>query len=266
MFDAALRGFSHTMQALFETPQIRLGGVDMATQAAVVSRQSQRRFYTGIAVVIAGIVFAGFARTYYLRGFFTTEPLSGLLHLHGLVFTSWLLLFVTQTTLVAAGRTDIHRRLGVAGGVLAATMLVVGVLTAIHAAQRGGTPLGMPPLRFIAIPLGDLSVFSILVTAALLYRRKPEIHKRLMLCATIAILAPATSRLPFAFIRHIGPVAFFGLADLVLLACIVYDLVSRRKVHPAYWWAAFLIVASQPLRLILSGTHAWLAFAQWLTR
>ncbi len=240
--------------------------VDMATQATVVSRQSQRRFYLGIAVVIAAIVFAGFARTYYLRGFFTAEPLPGLLHLHGLVFTCWLLLFVVQTTLVAAGRTDIHRRLGVVGGVLAATMLVVGVLTAIHAAQRGGTPLGMPALRFMVIPLGDITVFSILVTAALLYRRKPEIHKRLMLCATIAILAPATSRLPFAFIRRVGPVAFFGLADLVLLACILYDLVSRRKVHPAYWWAGLLIVASQPLRLILSGTHAWLAFAQWLTR
>jgi hypothetical protein len=151
--------------------------VDVATQAAVVSRPSQRRFYTGIAVVIAGIVFAGFARTYYLRGLFTAEPPPGLLHLHGLVFTSWLLLFVVQTTLVAAGRTDVHRRLGVAGGVLAATMLVVGVLTAIHAAQRGGTPLGLPPLRFMVIPLGDITVFSILVTAALLYRRKPEIQQ-----------------------------------------------------------------------------------------
>jgi len=238
----------------------------MATQIITTTRPSWPKFYIAVAVTIAAIVFAGFARTYYLRSFYTSEPLPFLLHLHGLVFTTWLLLLFVQTTLVAAGRTDIHRRLGVFGGALAVTMIVVGYLTAIHGARRGAAPLGIPPLVFLIIPLGDLLNFTILVAAALLYRGRPEIHKRLMLCATIAILAPATGRLPFAFIRQGGPLVVWGLADLVLIACVLYDWISRKRVHPAYIWGGLVIVLSQPLRLALAGTTAWSTFAHWLAR
>ncbi len=238
----------------------------MATQTLLARRGSSGKFYVGMAVAVSAIVFFGFARTYYLRSFYTAESLPFLLHLHGLVFTAWLVLLCTQTTLVVAGRTDIHRRLGVFGGALAAAMIVVGYLTAIHGARRGAAPLGIPALVFLIIPLSDLLNFAILVVAALLFRRKPDIHKRLMLCATIAILAPATGRLPFAFIRQGGPLVVWGLADLALMACIVYDWISRKRVHPAYIWGGLLIVLSQPARLALAGTAWWSAFAHWLTR
>jgi len=238
----------------------------MVAHAAVTGNRQDRMFYTGLAVVAAAIVFAGFARTYYLRDLFGRPPLRPLLHLHGFLFTSWLAFLLLQTTLVAAKRTDIHRRLGVAGGVLATLMIVVGIITAIHAARRGVTPPGgPPPLVFLVIPLGDILMFSILVAAGFYYRSQSEIHKRLMLVATIAILAPAIARLPFAFILANGPLAFFGLTDLILLACGFYDAISRRRLHPAYLWSGLALVASQPLRLAVGGTEAWLAFARWLT-
>jgi hypothetical protein len=118
-------------------------------------------------------VFAGFARTYYLKDLFGKPPLPPLLHLHGALFTSWLVLLFSQVTLVAARRTEIHRRLGAAGGVLAALMIVVGTITAIHAARHGVTPPGgPPPLVFLVIPLGDILMFSILVAAGFYYRRQ----------------------------------------------------------------------------------------------
>jgi hypothetical protein len=238
----------------------------MVAHAAVTGKRPDRMFYTGLAVVAAAIVFAGFARTYYLRDLFGGPPLRPLLHLHGFLFTSWLTFLLLQTTLVAAKRTDIHRRLGVAGGLLATLMIVVGIITAIHAARRGVTPPGgPPPLVFLVIPLGDILMFSILVAAGFYYRRQSEIHKRLMLVATIAILAPAIARLPFAFILANGPLAFFGLTDLILLACVFYDAVSRQRLHPAYLWGGLVLVASQPLRLAVGGTGAWLALARWLT-
>jgi len=116
----------------------------MASQAAVTGKRRDHIFYTGLAVVAAAIVFAGFARTYYLRDLFGGPPLPPLVHLHGALFTSWLVLLLSQVTLVAAKRTHIHRRLGVAGGVLAAFMIVVGTITAIQAARRGVTPPGGP--------------------------------------------------------------------------------------------------------------------------
>lgn len=231
----------------------------------ISGRRRERLFYVGISVLIAVTVFAGFAPTYFLKSYFGAPPLIPLLHLHGLVFSSWIVLLLTQTTLVAVNRTDIHRRLGMAGGVIAAMMVIVGTLTAITRASQGAAPPGgPPPLVFLAIPLFDMLVFSILVFAGFHFRRRPDLHKRLMLLATISILAAAIARLPFSILKA-GPPAFFGLTDLFIVACVVYDLVTRGRVHRATIWGGLLTVLSQPLRLMISGTSAWMAFATWLT-
>jgi hypothetical protein len=210
-------------------------------------------------------VFAGFGPTYYLRPYYTATPLMPLLHLHGLVFTSWLLLFLVQTGLIAAHRTDIHRRLGILGGVIAVLMIIIGATTAIIRASQGATPVPeISPLSFLVVPLGDISVFAVLVGAGFYFRRRPDVHKRLMMLATISILAAAIARLPFAIMKA-GPPVFFGLTDLFVLACVLYDLVTLKRIHRTTALAGLFIVASQPLRLMIGGTHAWLAFAGWLT-
>jgi uncharacterized membrane protein YozB (DUF420 family) len=232
----------------------------------ITGKRRERFFYIAMAIVIVGVVFGGFARTYFLRPYFTTQPLTPLLHLHGIVFTSWLVLYLTQTVLVAAKRTDIHRRLGIAGAVIAVLMILIGSTTAIIRAQQGATPVeGVSPLAFLVIPLGDMLVFAILIGAGFYYRRQADMHKRLMLLATISILAAAIARLPFAFILESGPPAFFGITDLFIAACFIYDLITRRRVHRATALGGLLIVASQPLRLMIGSTDAWSAFAAWLT-
>jgi len=237
----------------------------MQATPALNRRPRERWFYISMSIAAVITVFAGFSRTYYLRPYFITAPLMPLLHLHGLVFTSWLALFLIQTTLVAAHCTDIHRRLGILGGVLASHMNLIGPTTAVIRASQGATPVpGVSPLSFLVVPLGDMFVFAILVGAGFYYRRRADVHKRLMLLATISILAAAIARLPFA-IMQAGPPAFFGLTDVFVAACILYDLITLKRIHRATALAALLIVASQPLRLLLGGTHAWLAFAGWLT-
>jgi hypothetical protein len=144
-------------------------------------------------------------------------------------------------------------------------MIVGGITTAIYGAKHGSPPRSRPPV-FLAVSIFDILVFSILVAAGFYYRRQAETHKRLMLLATIAILDAGIGRPPFAFIAAIGPPAFFGLADLILLACIFYDIDVHRRLHPAYLWGGFVLVASQPIRLAVGRTGAWLAFANWLTR
>ena len=180
-----------------------------------------RRFFTGMALAAAVTVFTGFAPTYFLKGVFGAPALSPLLHLHGLLFTSWILLFVAQVSLVAAGRTDLHRKLGVAGGALAVLMVVVGMAAAIGSARRGFSPPGgPPPLMFFVIPFSDLWVFSGLMGTGLYFRRRSETHKRLMLLATIALLTPAIARLPY--VLTLGPPAFFGLTESMMLAVIAF--------------------------------------------
>src|SRR5262245_15221034 len=104
---------------------------------AVGKRRRERAFYLGMSVVCAAILVGGFARTFFLRPLFVDKPLSPLVLTHGIVFTAWFAVLLAQATLVAAGRTDLHRRLGVAGVTLAAGMVVLGTVVAIRAAQRG---------------------------------------------------------------------------------------------------------------------------------
>lgn len=235
----------------------------MSTETASQRRVIERRFYVGAAIGAILIVFAGFARTYYLKGVFGAPPILELVHVHGIVMTSWFLLFLVQVGLVATRHTNIHRKVGVGGTVLAALMVIIGVATAISAARRGVTP-GPPPLVFLVIPLGDLFVFSILVAAGISLRKKLATHKRLMLTASMGILTPAIARIPLEFIATGGPLVFFGLTDLVILAVIAVDTVRNRRLHPAFAWGALLVIASQPLRLMLAGTDVWMRFATWL--
>lgn len=235
-------------------------------RTAVVTKHRTRRFYVGMAIAVLITVFAGFSRTYFLKAHFGTPELSLLLHIHGLVFTGWVLFFFSQTTLVAARRTDIHRRLGVAGAVLALLVIIVGTTTAVVRAKQGATPVpGVPPLAFLAIPLFDMVVFAILVGTGLYFRRRLEAHKRLMTLATVALMSAPIARLPLGLLQA-GPPAFFGLTDLFILALLVYDVITRRRPHPATIWGGLLIVASQPLRLMISATPAWMGFASWMTR
>jgi hypothetical protein len=193
----------------------------------------------------------------------TGKPFTSLIHAHGALFTAWALLFIVQTTLVANRRVAVHRRLGVAGAVLAAVMVVVGVRVAITAAARGAAPPGMDPLAFMAVPFFDMVLFTGLVSTALVRRRDKDAHKRLMLLAYVSSIPAAVARLP-------GVVALgragLSLAFIFIAAGVIYDLVSRRRVHPVYVWGGTLVVLSVPIRLAISGTPAWTAFAGMLTR
>jgi len=241
------------------------------TPAKATVGAHDRLFYGGMAIAMAVIVFSGFAATYYMRflagGPWATlsgGPFTSLVHLHGALFTGWVLLFIAQTALVASRRVAAHRRLGVAGAVLAAAMVLAGTSTAIATARRGGAPPGVDPLAFLAIPIFDMILFGTFITAALALRRNREAHKRLMLLAYISIIVAAVARLPG--VLPLGPLAFFGLGYLLVVVSMIYDVVSRGRVHKAYLWGGALMVASVPVRLMISETGTWRAFAQMLTR
>jgi uncharacterized membrane protein YozB (DUF420 family) len=223
------------------------------------------RLYAWIALAAALIIFAGFARTFYLRSLSGAPPLSPLLFVHGTVMTLWFVVFCAQVWLVVEGRTDLHRRLGVVGLLVAVAVVCVGVAAAIDAGRRGSSPApGVPPLMFMAVPLFDMPVFALLVGIGAWKRRRPDVHKRLMLLATLGMLTPAIARIPLSFIQDGGPPVFFGLALLVVLGCIAIDTARSRRLHPAFGWGAALIIAMLPLRLLVASTAAWTQFAGWL--
>ena len=197
-----------------------------------------RVFYSGMAILMALTVFAGFARTFYLRAYFDAPTISGsgsltpLMYLHGAVFTGWVLLFVVQTALVSARRVAVHRRLGVAGMVLAASMVVVGLQTATTAAAKGAAPPGADPIAFMAVPFTDMVLFTLFVSSAFWKRRDREAHKRLMLLAYVSIVTAAIARIPG--LLGVSPLVAFGLSLVFVGMGMTYDRYSRHAVHPVY--------------------------------
>ena len=242
-----------------------LSGGSAVLPLSARERNRDHRFFTGMALAAALIAFVGFAPSYYFRAFSDAPPLRGLVHLHGMVATSWLLLFLAQTSLVSAGRTDLHRRLGVAGVVIAILFVVVGYATAITAARLGVTPPGgPPPLAFLAVPIVTLLSFAVFAALGLPLRCDRETHKRLMLLATIAILPPAFAR--FRWFGFGGPPVAIGGTCLFVIACMAFDRKAHGRVHPAFLWGGTLLMLSLPGRFALTQTEAWLSVARWLTK
>lgn len=215
-----------------------------------------------MALLILATVFVGFARTYYLAGMFHAPLPSLIVHLHGAAFSSWILLLVAQTSLISAGRVDLHRRLGIFGFLLACAMVILGVLAGTDSLSRGFAPPGLDASTFYVVPITDMLIFATLVVFAFRNRSDPPAHKRLILMATIALLIAALARWPFAPVYR-NPVAAALLSYVFLLMLVAYDLWSIRKVHRATLWAGAFLILVQQLRVPLGKTHAWHAFASW---
>ena len=234
---------------------------------------AERRFFIGMAAALLVTVFVGFAPTYYLlpvfdgvtsRGVRASEALTPLVHVHSLVFSAWLVLFIVQTGLVAARRTDIHRALGVAGLLLAAAIVVIGLMTAIESARRGNSPPGWEPRAFLLVPVASIVLFAGFFAAGFARRRRADWHKRLMLIATVALAVPALSRI----VRMLdipgfprGVAGALILVNLFLLALAAFDLKRRGRLHPATIWGLAVFLVTWPARLLLGSTEPWQAFA-----
>ncbi len=209
------------------------------------------RLYLYAALSVTAFVFAGFARSYYLRAFFSVRAITPLVHAHGILMSAWIALFVTQALLIARGRPDLHRRLGAVGAALAPAMVLIGSLTVAAAIHRRFPQAG--PLRFgrIFVEFDGLSLwlFGALVCAGIAWRWRPQVHKRLMLSATVALLPPAVGRIA----EHLLPGGDWNLViaaattSAFALVCALVDTLRLKRLHPAMAWGAGGVLAANLL-------------------
>jgi hypothetical protein len=227
-----------------------------------------RRLFMAAAIAFPLVVLAGFGRTYYFKGYFDVPPLaSALVHIHGLLMTTWVALFMAQVWFISSKRVRVHQRLGYGGIGLAILIVAAGYVTALRAAKYGAasTPPGVSPMAFLIVPLFDLLMFAILFGAAVYYRKKPAAHKSLMLLTAVNFLPPAVARIPIAALQALGPLWFFGFPTVVTLVCLGLESWRYRRLNRVFLVGTLLLVASYILRLMIMGTSTWMEIAMSLT-
>ena len=185
-----------------------------------------------------------------------------IVHIHAAAFVGWLCLLTTQIALIRGGRADIHRKLGVFGAILASIMVVLGLATAeivdrLHFRSPGSHP------QFLAIQIADVLNFGVLAAAAIIWRKTPSAHKRLILLATIFIAdagfarwlgGPVSKLVGSGLWQHWTRLYVY---DLILVAMIgAYDLVTRRRLHPAF-------IAGSVFGLSVQAIAVWLYVSPW---
>ena len=235
-----------------------------------------------MAVALAVTVLWGFGPTYFFRVFITTRELSPVTHVHGFVFSCWIALLVAQAALISTRRPSLHRRVGAMSVALAAGVVVTGVAVELFATPSlAGNWQAVNGLLASTLFLIETSanhiLFGLLVAAAFRWRKRPEIHKRLMVLATLAIMPAAVARVldEFGWPISIGPFGFeapdFGLVGLVMppwlaqagflnlivapffAALAAYDLASLRRVHTATALGGLALFLFHPAVLLVSS-------------
>lgn len=225
----------------------------------------EHKFFLAFSVFIPVLTVIGYAQTYYLKPLFDTPPLpSGLVHLHALLMSAWIILFGVQAYLVSAKRIKLHISLGMFGISLATAMVIIGAMTGIAALKRGSTFPGYTPVEFAIIPLADIVVFPIIFAAAIYFRHDPASHKRLMLITMLNLIGPSIARLPLPFILDLGTIWFFGLPNLIAFTLLAGDTYRNGKLNRAFAAGIVFSFLSWPLRMIIARTEAWESFAAWL--
>lgn len=195
----------------------------------------------------------GFAPSFFLRPLFTGRPLPAYLYLHGIVLTAWFSLLLTQSCLIAARRIHLHRRFGIAAAVTAVALVPLSAFVTVKAIPRYvGAGVDGAEIQFIVIgDLISLGVFSLLVTAALAWRRTGDWHKRLMAVASIMIIGPAVARWERIGFAVPVPLVLVGL----LMAVGVYDFTRTGRLHRATLSSSLLVVFSLGALLLVAGTR-----------
>jgi len=214
-------------------------------------------FYAATCALVAIIVVAGFGPGYVgamVSGVGT--PL--ILHFHATVFVGWLVLFTTQALLPAFGRVDLHRKLGKFGIGYAVFLIAVGLATTVNRVlfyfNDGQEDRAK---AFLIAPLSDMIVFPVFFAAAIAYRRKPEIHKRLMLVATVMLTIAAVARMGFLPQSYFAMIAVW-LSPIYL--AMAYDFYKKKVIHPAYV-IGILTLAIVPFRTEVTSAPEWQSFA-----
>ncbi len=218
------------------------------------NRLLDRYFYFLMALLFVAVVVTGFSRTVNQNLLHAAPPRPILLWVHGAAFSAWIVFYLFQSVLVRTGNVRWHRFFGWFGTGLAALMVPLGIVIAIVMTRFDAAQLHLSDPTFLSIPFYDMVAFGVLVSLAIVWRKKPELHRRLLFVATCGLLDAAVARFDFIFNHNL----FFPVLDLVILLGVARDLLVNRRVHEVYRYALPVLIVAQSFTVYLwRGQPGW---------
>jgi hypothetical protein len=243
---------------------------NIATASGNAQTRSRDRFFLAMSGFLLLILLIGFSRTLYLRLFFEVPPVPAYLHVHGATVTAWFVWLIVQASLVNVNRIDIHRRIGMLGAVIGVAVIPAGLMATLQFVPR------LPEMGFqfeqaswfitwiVWANFHMLLGFVAFLVAALMLRRRTDIHKRLMLLATISLMPPPLARIAqnLGYMLEQETIFVTAIWLLLVVPILIYDVVTTRRIHPAtvVGGLCFLLVVFGPI--VIAGTD----FAQNFVR
>ena len=213
-----------------------------------------RYFYFLLSLIAAVVIVAGFSKTVD-AGLIHAEPRRPvLLWMHGAAFSAWVVFFILQSGLVRIRRVSLHRLLGWFGAALASVMVVLGCVISVVMFRFDALVLKAPDPSFLSITFWDMAAFGAAVALAIIWRGKPEVHRRLMVVATCCLLDAGFGRFQYIFDHNL----LFWCLDAVILLGVARDLLVDRRVHKVYLYALPVLVLGQNVAVYL-----WRARPEW---
>lgn len=239
---------------------------------------SNRLFYSAASLTLLVLTFIGFRMFYQNMEAFPgrplTPPIRTLVIVHGALMTAWMLLSVVQPLLVASGRKRLHMTLGLFGTALAVAIVVASYLVAVNAARVNPPDLkvfGLTPKEFLTVPLSSIVAFGAFVLIGIRYRRRPEVHRPMMLMASIAIVSAALGRMPAINDWYAGTWLedwFSAFLTTLLLGAVLFGIKCTLERRIDRWFAAALSALAMVWMIssLIAKTDVWVQFATLLMR
>lgn len=236
--------------------------------------KAERLFYSAAAVVFLSVMLSGFHPFYTHGTHFDGSPIDLgiflLVLVHGLSIAAWFVLFLVQSLLIAVRNRKLHMTLGWAAIAIGLAIASTGTMVAIRSVQL--TPrfvfFDMEYPRFLLVMFGEMAMFTIFITAGIVTRKKPKIHRSMMLLTGLTILPGATARIPMLVpvFGHSGWLGLFGPAFSLGALLLLIRMAMTRRFDPwlAGGYAAWVVAYIGSTHL--STTETWSRMAAEILR
>jgi hypothetical protein len=230
-------------------------------------RKRKSQYFLVASCLALAVTLIGFFKTFILpsaRGAFSAPPV---IYVHGGFLFLWTAFLVAQSVLIRMRRLKVHRLLGfISLGLIPCVVIstmAAGVYALHRDVARGG---GQTAVSSLVGTFTSPIIFAAIVTASIAYRRRPELHKRLMLLAMVALIWPAFSRFrhyfpPFA---HSEYVFGFALPESLILAAMAWEKLTVGRVHLVYLTVGVALIAETFMEVYMFDSSGWRVIANWL--